>query len=132
MKRAPGHARKVARSPQPFEIRLDIRRQRSAEPRHLNGNRRTPRHQRRARGHTLRRSDIRSLKPHAVGGKAIQMWRSDIRVPVSTDMRGAVIVGQNKENVWTLLCGYGVRRPEETNGDNSYEPGSASHLSPIT
>jgi hypothetical protein len=63
----------------------------------------------------LRRGDIHSPEQHALFGKGVEVWRFDVRVAIRADVRRAVIVSHDEQNVGTrtLLRFYDQRNGEQ-------------------
>src|SRR5260370_32728882 len=78
----------------------DIRRQRGAEAAHTRGHRRASGHQRCPRWYTLRRGRECTLEQHALARELIERRSGHPACAVDAEIRIAMIVGQDEQNVW--------------------------------
>ena len=79
--------------------RGQLRRQRRREPHHADRHRRAAGHQRRPRRDALRAADEHPVESHPLGRKAVEVRRLHVLVSVAAEIRVAVIVGEQEQDV---------------------------------
>ena len=100
---APGDARVVAVLAQVFGKGAEAAGERHVEAGHVHRYGRTPRHDRGARRHALRRGGVGAVEAHALGGETVEIRRPDVGVAVTADGEGALVVAQHQQDVGLFL-----------------------------